>query len=81
MFLNLHRREEEEKGGEERWWRRLEWQRLGGENDQDMDNGPGHGHLGRVLSEPVLGRRRQREEWAGWRDTDKMPPKSPFVSD
>ena len=45
----------------------------------DLDNG--HGHLGRVHSEPVLGRRRQREEWAGWRDTDKMPPKSPFVSD
>ena len=37
--------------------------------------------MGRVHSEPVLGRRRQRGEWAGWRDTDKMPPKSPFVPD
>ena len=63
--------------------KRLEWQRLGGDNDQDMDNGQGQWTwaMSRVHSEPVLGRRRQRGEWAGWRDTDKMPPKSPFVSD
>ena len=42
----------------------------------DMDMGNGQGPLGAGFRPAEA-----EGEWAGWRDTDKMPPKSPFVSD
>ena len=46
----------------------------------DMDNGHGPGHGQGPLGAGF--RPAEAEgEWAGWRDTDKMPPKSPFVPD